>query len=601
MMTCTLPSAVLSDYLSRRAQCFARILSLAKHHKPEGLQIGLDTSADNNYLQALRLVSDHIMRDSKEVVPVFAFTDSPLSSSSSTTTEKMQQFLLECTANSVEAINPCLYTRDFMEAEIRNFLLLAHSGTAPNSKEELQSSPMMALGPQRLRKILATVLECEMAFLRSTLGRNASRSEFIPLGLAESTTGGSERSPWHPSNIIFATDYDLTCTLFDSCYFMLQGDEGFEPGMLRYEELQLKIYSSLGDPEKIKDTDSTYWREREHSEKKFLSGFDPSMQPVSKSFELDESIEGDEEISGIYDEAGLRRALVKLANLEEICNADIMSVGFLKGATREEIQARAKNVTLRPQCAEVMQKLVRAGTSIHLVSANWSRDIILGGLPDLPEDKLLLHCNELNFDSNGFADGTFDNTCVDAFDKEKMLRTLRRMASSETASISGENIDPESKMLVFMGDSPTDLLGLLEADLGIVFGESSRLRQLLSLYNIQLLPLAAATADILVARYCGSKWSYRRSGVLFKAEGWEDVEACLFGQLEIAEKDSTTPFSSSDQKHDNVMEDEQGPPGVEFEDWSRDLLMSPMWANLLYSSIEELEIQECEALTGTYE
>ncbi|KAL2613172.1 hypothetical protein R1flu_024864 [Riccia fluitans] len=430
----------------------------------------------------------------------------------------------------------------------------------PCLREELQRAmqSLVPLGSQQFQGIFPTVFQYEMTILRSALGKNG-RSMLVPLGLA--TKASHPRNPWHPSNIIFVTDYDVTCTVFDSCYFMLQGDEAFEPGMLRYEELQQMVYSSFEGPEN-EVGDSIYWREREQSENRFLSGFDPSMQQLMSKFlsadEIINAVNVNEEISPFYNDSRLRKALVKLANLEEICNADIMSVGFLRGATREEIRARAKNVTLRPNCAEVMHQLARAGTNIHLVSANWSRDIILGGLSDLPKDKLFVHCNELFFDSTGVADGTFDNTCVDAFDKEKMLRLLRRLGDSETARISGENNERGRKILVFMGDSPTDLLGLLEADLGIVFGESPRLRRLLSLHNIQLLPLAVATAEIIVARSCGSNWSCRRSGILFEARGWDDVEACLSGQLEIAKIDSTEGVSS--------MEDESAQPEIEFED-----------------------------------
>ncbi|BBN16705.1 thiamine phosphate phosphatase / amino-HMP aminohydrolase [Marchantia polymorpha subsp. ruderalis] len=596
MMSCALPSAAaLSDYLTDREQSFVNVFALSKL-KPENCQIAQETS----FAQALISVSHHmevLMRNSTLVSSAF---DSTLRTHPAA--EKMQQFLES--VKPVQAIQPwtaVLRMHDFLEATISNLLTQAFAGPNPLDASHIQAcrtvmeeellkklpEDMSPAEMEQLRGIFSTVLQCELALLESSLAKK---------GLAVPELAKLNKSPWHPSNILFTTDFDITCTQVDSCYSLVQAaevaagkrptslkfapealHEEYESILVRHAERQKATFLSF-DSQEHEAEDPTYWRDADHSENRFLCGMDPSLQSLCKPLADDITTSEGEGPPAPYNEAGLRKALVKLAKLEVLCNEDVVAARVLSGATKDEIRAEARKVLMRPNCVEVLQQLEQLGTPIHVVSANWSRDLILGGLPDLRRDQLFVHCNDLSFDAAGASEGTLDMTVVDAFDKEKTLRTLRRLPALMTSVSARDDSDesparssarPVDRMLVYLGDSHTDLLGLLEADLGIVIGESPLLRRVLSLYDIELLPLTEATAHIAVARLCGSTWSCRKSGILFEAQGWTDVEACLFGRGEMS---SDSPLLAKIEKLiEETRSQQQQQQSMPYDDRVRDI------------------------------
>lgn len=76
-------------------------------------------------------------------------------------------------------------------------------------------------------------------------------------------------------------------------------------------------------------------------------------------------------------------------------------------------------------------------------------------------------------------------------------------------------------MLVMVGDSPTDLLGLLEAHIGIMIGRSSTLEGIADRWNIPLTPLKERRASL------SSGLHENDAETIWMADGWEDIEAVL--------------------------------------------------------------------------
>ena len=72
--------------------------------------------------------------------------------------------------------------------------------------------------------------------------------------------------------------------------------------------------------------------------------------------------------------------------------------------------------------------------------------------------------------------------------------------------------------MVYVGDSVTDLLAMLAADVGIVVGASATLRQVTEAYGIEMRPLVGALAQDKAA-----------SGVVYTAASWHDITLALFG------------------------------------------------------------------------
>lgn len=77
---------------------------------------------------------------------------------------------------------------------------------------------------------------------------------------------------------------------------------------------------------------------------------------------------------------------------------------------------------------------------------------------------------------------------------------------------------------MYIGDSLTDLLALLEADVGIVIGQSSSLLKIADMMGVQMRPLLAYPSSTQAGT----------QKVLYKAESWVEVGAVLFGANSMA-------------------------------------------------------------------
>ena len=75
-------------------------------------------------------------------------------------------------------------------------------------------------------------------------------------------------------------------------------------------------------------------------------------------------------------------------------------------------------------------------------------------------------------------------------------------------------------LVIFIGDSSTDLLGLLEAHIGIMIGRSSTLEGIAGRWNIPLKPLKERRAS-------SSSSGLHEDGTIWMADGWEEIEAVL--------------------------------------------------------------------------
>ena len=76
-------------------------------------------------------------------------------------------------------------------------------------------------------------------------------------------------------------------------------------------------------------------------------------------------------------------------------------------------------------------------------------------------------------------------------------------------------------MLVMVGDSSTDLLGLLEAHIGIMIGRSSTLEGIADRWNIPLTPLKERRASL-----SSNGLHENDAETIWMADGWEEI-ACL--------------------------------------------------------------------------
>lgn len=134
-----------------------------------------------------------------------------------------------------------------------------------------------------------------------------------------------------------------------------------------------------------------------------------------------------------------------------------------------------------------------------------------------------IQANELSFDGD-VSTGKIIRNVETGLDKDRhfvqILDTLKKFPE-ELA----ENV-VEDVRSVYIGDSLTDLLCLLRADVGIVLGDSSTLRQV---YGRGLSPLYLKALHEAQAKMKGDKKLGNSSGLVYMVSSWYEVEAFLLG------------------------------------------------------------------------
>jgi len=94
-----------------------------------------------------------------------------------------------------------------------------------------------------------------------------------------------------------------------------------------------------------------------------------------------------------------------------------------------------------------------------------------------------------------------------------------------------ESGDDKQKLSVYIGDSVGDLLCLLKADIGIVFGSSSSLRRLGSHFGVSFVPLFPGLVKKQKECVEGSSFKWKAEpGVLYTTSDWAEIHAFILGQ-----------------------------------------------------------------------
>ena len=119
--------------------------------------------------------------------------------------------------------------------------------------------------------------------------------------------------------------------------------------------------------------------------------------------------------------------------------------------------------------------------------------------------------------------------CVRMFSvaRQKLERFIKDTTHLFAQTPSRE-IDAVSNVTSYIGDSLTDLLCLLQSDVGIIVGESSTLTQFLGGLGLEapLLSEEKRSIDTVAAQEISREQntSKVRTNVLYRAETWSDIE-----------------------------------------------------------------------------
>ena len=307
---------------------------------------------------------------------------------------------------------------------------------------------------------------------------------------------------------LVVVDFDDTCTVGDTISHLVSATKALQPAHVAEEKD--RMYAMLF---------RQYMEERSELVDRL---FDVSVEAPRRSMP-GVSEDGDTDCPK---RAWLGMFLEELSRFETRRNDVVLMSGILHGATMESIAHASQHVVFREACLETLHRAsVSAGTSVVVLSANWSEEFIRAALSNhhgacggFDAGRLEVVANALEFDAGVTTGGMRIRQCQTPNDKHRLLRGLvfdRR----------GQNVQHPS---VFVGDSIGDVPALLSASLGIVMGRNTLLERVLErggvqIRNINELPDGPGGA----AEWGLGSTSAARELVVWQTTSWEAVKYAL--------------------------------------------------------------------------
>ncbi len=195
-----------------------------------------------------------------------------------------------------------------------------------------------------------------------------------------------------------------------------------------------------------------------------------------------------------------RHSLVDyLKSFEALETASIQRViakGFLAGLTSEELRAVGRNVVKKPGVDRVLSAMRAEGVEVEILSANWSQALIQGATEGLCDQIIT---NSLTYDAAGRSTGNIHLHVVSARDK------LRKFRSQKKNPPNSDDIgDGGVTRTLYIGDSISDFLAILDADLGVLIGQNPTAMQTIERFRLPTQRLQAGARFDSSLRYQGT-------------------------------------------------------------------------------------------------
>ncbi|MBM3234676.1 hypothetical protein FJZ31_00075 [Candidatus Poribacteria bacterium] len=165
----------------------------------------------------------------------------------------------------------------------------------------------------------------------------------------------------------------------------------------------------------------------------------------------------------IYD--ALSKFLASFDEIELASVKRVISGKFLAGIKREKLRSIGQNIKKQANVEIILAQMREAGIQINVISANWSKELIIGVMGNLSDNII---SNDLEFSEDGISTGQIKLHILSPFDKLKYYQRLK--------SDVGSNL--------YIGDSVSDLLAILTADIGVLFGRGKTVMRVISHFNL---------------------------------------------------------------------------------------------------------------------
>lgn len=278
-------------------------------------------------------------------------------------------------------------------------------------------------------------------------------------------------------------DFDGTCTLKDTTSFLpkiasLRDEDGGDSRMKRWQDVENEYFQAYN---------ALKSRLLQENESRIIVSLEEALD------ELDTvSIASTRKVSEQKLLSGVPTSRTEMKKTLSLVNRDVLS--------------------LQAGCKRTISRALHEMWEFRVLSINWSKSLIDYALVHPLNQSITPSINLISEDviwSNNIDDqGQITLTIPGAVEKREQIRSIRRIAPND--------------FIVYIGDSATDLLALLEADIGIVVGNSQSTIDIAERWGLELVsPLSKYT-------HTHKNIDHHFKGKnLWKADHWDEIDQLL--------------------------------------------------------------------------
>lgn len=145
-------------------------------------------------------------------------------------------------------------------------------------------------------------------------------------------------------------------------------------------------------------------------------------------------------------------------------------------------------------------------------------------------DAVPVSSNDLVYDGRGVSTGEVAIPIAGSFGKHRRFLDLVTAARATPGGSEQRAGSTQRSLAVYVGDSVTDLLAMLDADVGIVVGDCGTFARVANAFGISVRPLASAYEALEVpGRERGGHESAGSGCCIYRVSHWAEIEVFLFG------------------------------------------------------------------------
>ncbi|KAD6795796.1 hypothetical protein E3N88_06692 [Mikania micrantha] len=409
-------------------------------------------------------------------------------------------------AYTICAMVPCMRLYAFIGKELQSVVDIngiCHSYKRWIENYSCEAFQAAALQTEILLDKLSVTLKGEDLDFMQKLYNQAMRLEmefFLAQPIDQQTVVPLSKE--HNRVTIF-TDFDLTCTVVDSCSVFADIAMAASPNSFLVQSESESQITKM-PLTKLRNT----W---EALVKQYAEEYEHLMQSMLVNQKAVK-----------FDYEGLWKALEQLSEFEKRANERVIESKILKGLNLNDIKRAGQHLVLQDGCMGFFQSVIKQqnlNASIHAVSYCWCGDLIRSAFSSGGIHNMQLHANEFIYDGL-LSTGEIMKTVESPLDKLQVFNNIVK---------EHERCD-QTNIAIYIGDSIGDLLCLVEADIGIVIGSSSSLRKIGAHFGVSFMPLWLGLVMKQREHTEGNGFCWnRRSGIVYTVSSWAEIHSLIVG------------------------------------------------------------------------